>query len=239
MNRWSQQLCDALLADLPEKQRVAFSSEVLRNEAAQEQLINVWRDAHRELCELMSELPLGSAPEQLIACCEQFGGAAVLLEMITDPHDDGWELAMWTVHHLPPSPVRAELDRLLSSWDAGAGHVLESKPDRRVAVFGGHPRDESKFQDHQFAEANVSLIWNTFEKSGGAPDQRTIERSMQTADAVVVVTKLVSHNVMQMVKRSTKMLDVPFYCIEKATASQLERVIREIVQPPDPDVGSS
>lgn len=259
MKRWSQKFCDAILADLPEEELLAFSQEIVGADLAsisaasnrdqlasvvhgsqvvQTQLMSVWRDAHAELCLWMSSLPLRSSPDQLLACCERFSEAAVLLEMITDPHDDGWELASWTVRDLPPSSVRSELERLLTSWDTGAGEDVAPKSDCRIVVFGGHPRDESKFYDHQFAAANVTLTWNTFEKGRGTPDQRTIEQSMQTADAVIVVTKLVSHNVMQMVKRSANALDIPFCYIDKATASQLERVIREIVEPPDPNVGS-
>lgn len=237
MRHWSKQLCDALMADLPEE-RLAACSDAPTDDKGRRQLMDTWRDAHAELCQLMSDFPLKCAPEKLIASCERFGEAAVLLEMITDPHDDGWELARWTVRHLPPSPVRAEMDRLLASWFPGQENSQESKRDLRIVIFGGHPRDESKFQDHHFDAANVTFVWNTFEKGRGTPDRRTIDQSMQTAEAVVVVTKLVSHNVMQMVKRSASAMDVPFCCIDKATASQLEHAIREIVEPPCPDVGS-
>ena len=238
MKHWSKQLCDAILAGLPEEQLTA-SVEIPAVDNQRRRLMNAWRDTHAELCQIMSDLPLKSEPERLVASCERFGESAVLLEMITDPDDDGWELARWTVRHLPPSSIRSRMERLLTSWDVGQEGNRKARPELRIVIFGGHPRDDSKFQNHKFDAANVTLIWNTFEKSRGTPDQRTIDQLMQTGEAVVVVTKLVSHNVMHMVKRSASATGVPFCCIDKATTSQLERVIREIVEPPEPDMGSS
>lgn len=258
----SPRLSDALIADLSEDQladilreigwqdceatptdflcnRKEILAAVQSDEDAQKHLVKAWRERHNELCELMGELPITATLDHCLICYERFGAAAVLLEMLTDPHDDGWELARWTVGQLPPSAIRSELEQLLSSWEVGSESDSECKPKRRIIVFGGHPRDEIKFLHHQFEAADVTLIWNTFEKTRRAPDERTIGQSMQTADAVIVVTKLVSHNVMYMVKRAANRLAVPFHCIEKATASQLERVIREVVEQPDPDVGSS
>jgi hypothetical protein len=77
----------------------------------------------------------------------QFAADEILLELITDDQVDGWALAQWTVENVQSEVLRRELGELLRRWSGEADRPIEPTQvvaRRRIVIFGGHQRDESK-----------------------------------------------------------------------------------------------
>ena len=106
---------------------------------------------------------------------------------------------------------------------------LDPEPARiRVVIFGGHVRDERKMTRRLFERSPFEIRWKPFEKGARNPDARELEDAVSHAEAVLLVTSMVSHNIMRIVKRLTQQAGIPFRAITKATDTQLKSVLAEL-----------
>ena len=65
----------------------------------------------------------------------------------------------------------------------------------RVVIFGGHVRDPIKMTERLFQSSAFEMRWKPFEKGAAVPSVKTISEAMTSADAVLLVTTMVSHNI--------------------------------------------
>jgi hypothetical protein len=156
------------------------------------------------------------------------------LELITDEHDDGWELARWVVENVESPARRNELASILDEWSS-FGDQVEGAPalqaSGRVVIFGGHTRDPKKMTRRLFEGSDLEVRWKTCSKGQGDPREDDIREWMAYADAVVVIIGMVSHNVMKAVKLYAQKNHIPFITVEKATENRLRTVLNELFTP--------
>jgi hypothetical protein len=148
----------------------------------------------------------------------------ILLELLTDEHDDGWQLAQELVAEIRGENLRQRLESLLAAWTA------EGSPEKlaRVVIFGGHPRDESRLGP-LFASGPFELRWRTLERrQGDSVDRGLVVDALASADAAIIVTGMASHNIMDLARGHAKGRGLPWRCIEKATQAQIAAALREM-----------
>jgi hypothetical protein len=203
-------------------------------------LCRAWRVAHEEIV-AAARMAAEAAADVTAACAmllESFVAEQVVLEMVTDESDAGWPLFYEYVELLESEPLRRQLLEVAARLHADPP-ACTTRP-RRVVVFGGHPRDESKLRRRLLADGSFDVRWKTCEKSHGDLDDVTLSEALCGADAVVIITSLVSHNLMRSVRRLADSLAIPWRCISKATELQLGRVLEQLCsQPADEAVPGS
>ncbi len=182
-----------------------------------------WRAAHPEVVSATERLAIEELAAQCHVLLTRFDAQEILLSLITDENDDGWELAEWFVSSLRSESQRRTFERVLQRWASGSTAL----PQRvtKVVIVGGHPRDESKTTRRLFARSAFEIVWKTGEKS-----QRweTISEVLRCADAAIIITGMVSHTLMESVKRCANLHGVPWKCVSKATDSQLKTALTEL-----------
>jgi hypothetical protein len=193
--------------------------------------MRAWREAHGEVVAAaqMIHLAAGEDSAQADALLAHFAAEDVLLELVTDEHDDGWQLAAEFVEQVSGEPVRERLRMLLAGW---AADVPRTDQSLRVVIFGGHPRDETRLAP-LFAGGPFELRWRIWEKrQGDSVDTRLVTDALTSADAAIIVTGMASHNIMELVRRFAKKRELPWTCIEKATDTQLKAALNELFPEP-------
>lgn len=200
-----------------------------KNARFRAQIMESWRSAHADVVEAAALVSVESSREQCEALLAQFDAEDVLLELITDTRGAGWELAEWVVGSLPSAEVRSSLARRLQELASTStpAHLPTERP-LRIVIFGGHPRDESKLARRLFAGSEFEVRWKPCEKHFSAPDDRSLSEAMAHADGVILVTNMISHNVMHLVKRYVQQHEIPWRAVTKATDLQLTRALREL-----------
>ncbi len=202
-----------------------------RDRPCRRALVAAWRQLHAELIEAARIMSIHSSAEHCSRMLEHFGPEPVLLEILTDEDGDGRDMATWIIASVEPAATRRQLESLLETWyaDRPATAALEdSGPRKRVVIFGGHQRDESKLAQRLFAQSPFDVRWKPCAKHQGSPDDRVLEDAMSHADGVIVVTSMVSHNVMRAVKRYVQEYNIPWRAVSKATELQLRAIFAEL-----------
>lgn len=208
-------------------------AEASRRDAdLQLEIMRTWRRAHAEVVDSLRLIPIDGPAERCDAILRQFTPQDVLLELITDQDGGGWELAKWVVGNVKPETVRRDLATILGSWskenDKSAAPTASASPAVRVVIFGGHVRDKNKMNERLFNRSQFEVRWKPFEKGAEIATLKSIYEAMNDADAVLIVTTMVSHNIMQMVKRVARENEVPFRVIAKATDVHLNTALGEL-----------
>ena len=203
----------------------------LNDAALQRAIQEAWRQQHFDLVAAAQFISIDGSAEQCESLLSQFAADEILLELITDDRIDGWALAQWTVDNVKSEVLRRELGDLLRRW-SGETDRLTKPPQvvarRRIVIFGGHQRDESKLNRRLFEDSPFDVRWKPCEKTQGKPNDKDLIDAMAHADAVILVTSMVSHNIMGTVKRYTGENDIPLRMIGKATDLQLRSVLEEL-----------
>lgn len=250
--QWSDELSQAILSSLSDEQVERLLRE-FANEAGGSILANgdrdellarcrtdstmrmvtmsAWRQAHPDVIAAAQFVAIDRSAEQCAAITGQFSAEEILLELITDEEDDGWALARWTVDNVPDIGLRREFAALLERWSGAAESInrpSDSEATFRIVIFGGHQRDESKMERRLFENSPFEVRWKPCEKNQGSPDDRDLNAAMAHVDAVLLVTTMVSHNIMRIVKRFTQENGIPLRMIPKATDQQLRVALTEI-----------
>jgi hypothetical protein len=248
---WTARLAGALLASCPDGQLVElaegrdaplFASSSDRrawleahsccDAGLQAAIMHRWRELYGELVAAAEITPIDGSAEQCAAILRQFAPEMILLELITSERDDGWRLAEWVVDNVKLEAVRRDLSDILVRWSAPEAAVPEPVPPApakvRLVIFGGHIRDEGKMARRLFEHSPFEVRWKPFETNLGNPDARDLEEAMATADAVLLISTMVSHNIMHMVKRYAKKKQIPLRTITKATDMQLTAALAEL-----------
>ncbi len=245
---WCDTLAFDLLSSLPNDELAELSAVIagqklharseavrlLRQESRENALLQLaiaraWRRANSDVVAAAQLMPIDGSVEPCDAMLHQFGADNVLLELITDEGEDGWALAEWVVNGVASETVRKKLEAILARWSTPSKHlVVDSTAKFRIVIFGGHARDECKMTRRLFADLPFEVRWKQFEKSLGSPDIRALDQALASADAVLLVTTMVSHNIMRNVKRLTQKKGIPFRTISKATETQLRPALFEL-----------
>jgi hypothetical protein len=232
---WSYALVRSLVQSLGDGDEVIpgerndFVEQIRRDAAMRSMLARRWRNAHEDLVEAV-EVVRWVEPDPAAQCdrlLSRFSARDVLLELLTYEHDDGRQLAEDFVAHCGRPELAAALAELLAD-DADSAGLASAGPSLRIVIFGGHPRDESKMSQRLADEPRFELRWKPCDASQGAPDSRALTETILSADGVLIVTTMVSHNVMNVVKRFAQKHAVPWTCIEKATEARLRLALAEM-----------
>lgn len=247
-DRWSDELARRLVASLSRQQlnklwRAATNPDAVANSPStyrqldllqaarsdrslQRRIMRAWRGEHQQVVDAAELVNVESSAEQCERMLSQFSPEEIVLELITDLRDDGWQTAEWVAASIPSKNVRREMRNLLDELSRA-----DVPPDARVfriVIFGGHQRDESKMTRRLFHNSIFDVRWKTCEKSHGNPDDKTLNEAMSQADAVIFVTTMISHNVMRMVKRQAREKGIPSKAIDKATDRHLDDALNEL-----------
>jgi Uncharacterized protein conserved in bacteria (DUF2325) len=235
---WSDALAWHLLAALPDTHLCQWGpadSEDLRHALlgwAREDadvrgwILGAWRELHPEAVAAADELATAGMPPDAGRILDVLTPEETLVAFLTDDCDDGHELAQAFLSKLCDDrrrDLQVVLKRLLG----------QDSPDRRrrirVAIMGGHPRDESRLDQRLFESSPFEVRWRTFEKkpSSGIV-QRGVVGLLRNADALVIITGMASHMLMQFAKDFAQRNGIPFRCIEKATETRLHTALRQM-----------
>jgi hypothetical protein len=221
----------------PSRLRRALLEQARSDGDLQRRIMRAWRSTHADVAAAAQivHVAVSDVASQAEALLAHFPAEDVLLELLTDEHDDGWELAREFVDHLAGAGLRQRMAALLEAWSAVA--EPPQTPLARVVVFGGHPRDESRFAP-LFAGGCFDVRWRTCEKrQGDSSDARLVIDALTYADAAIIVTGMASHNLMELVRRYAKQFALRWTCINKTTDAQLSAALQELFPegPKDPD----
>ncbi len=196
------------------------------SEALQGDIRRAWRAAHAELVAAtqLVHLSVAGATAQCESLIGQFSAEDILLELLTDEHDDGWQLARELVEELGGEALGQQFEGLLTRWS--------TQPRRekvaRVVIFGGHPRDESRLGP-LFESGPFELRWRVCERrQGDSVDRGLVADALTSADAAIIVTGMASHNIMELARGLAKARGLRWRCVEKATEGQLTAALEEM-----------
>ncbi len=141
-------------------------------------LCRAWRGAHEEL--VAAARMVGEAAPDLTAGCaalvQSFSPEELVLELLTDESDAGWQLVDAYLDLLESVPLRRQLAEAAARLRAD--QPVPVRRQGRVVVFGGHPRDESKLRRRLLAQGSFDVRWKTCEKSHGDPDDVTLTEAL-------------------------------------------------------------
>ncbi len=71
--------------------------------------------------------------------------------------------------------------------------------------------------------------WRTFQKKpNGGTVQKDVASVLRHAEAVLIITGMASHKLMEFAKDYAKRSGIPWRCIDKATDKQLRAVLHEL-----------
>jgi hypothetical protein len=185
-----------------------------------------WRAVHADVVAAaqLVHLSLAEASAQSESLAAHFSAEDILLELLTDDHDDGWQLARELVAELRGEGLRQQFESLLTAWASESS----TKKLARVVIFGGHPRDESRLGP-LFESGPFELRWKVCERrQGDSADRGLVSDALASADAAIIVTGMTSHNVMELARGFAKQRGLRWRCVEKATEGQLTAALEEM-----------
>jgi hypothetical protein len=190
-------------------------------------IVQSWRDNHSDVVAAADEaatVGLAPAAAQLL---DAFTAEEILLAFLTDEVDDGRALGQSFVDTVPNHGLRRTLQGLLGRLLNNS--AKEPRGGIRVAVIGGHARDEGMIVDRLFGSSPFEVRWKAFERkpSGGAV-QRQVVALVRNARAVLIITGMASHMLAQFAKAVAQRNGIPYRCIEKATDSQLKAALQDL-----------
>jgi hypothetical protein len=190
-------------------------------------IVRSWRDLHAEAVAAADEAATVGLTPTAAGLLDTFPADEILLALLTDELDDGRVLAQSFVNTARKHGERRTLQGLL-------GRLLNNSADEprdriRVAVVGGHARDEGMVVDQLFGDSPFEVRWKAFERkpSGGAVQRQVVEL-VRNARAVLIITGRASHMLAQFAKAMAQRHDIPYRCIEKATDSQLRAALQDL-----------
>jgi hypothetical protein len=236
---WSDALGSYLLSGLSDSELIGQwgatdSHERLRGELiawaradtdVRRWIVQSWRDNHSDLVAAADEAATAGLTPADSQCLDAYTAEEMLLALLTDEVDDGRGLAQLFVNTVRNLGQRCTLQSLL-------GRLLSSSPEEprcgiRVAVIGGHARDERMIVDRLFGNSPFEVRWKAFERkpSGGAV-QRQVIALVRNSRAVLIITGMASHMLAQFAKAVAQRNGIPYRCIEKATDSQLKAALQ-------------
>jgi hypothetical protein len=188
--------------------------------------MRAWRLANPEVAAATEQAWTEGAAAACARMCQAFDGEDVLLALLTDEFDDGWELAAAFVDRVPGDGQRLALRAALRHL---AGDPCGAARRPRVVILGGHPRDESKLARRLFGAGPFEVRWKTFEKRQGSPPvQKLLVNTLRHADGAIIVTGLASHVLVYLVKEWAPRCGIPWRCVTKATDRQLLAALKEL-----------
>jgi hypothetical protein len=194
--------------------------------ALQRDIRRAWRGAHAEVVAAtqLVHLSVAGAAAQCQSLTAQFSPEDVLLELLTDEHDDGWQLARELVDELRGDPLGQRFGDLLERWSNEA----RTQKLARVVIFGGHPRDESRLRP-RFEAGPFELRWRVCERrQGDSVDRSLVTDALSSADGAIIVTGMASHTIMELARGLAKARGLPWRCVEKASEGQLAAALEEM-----------
>jgi hypothetical protein len=190
-------------------------------------ILGAWRELHPDLVAAADQAVLEGLTGDSVRELASFPSEDALLALLTDEFDDGRELAKTFLNRVAQVGKRqalfAALDRLVGD---GARASLR-RP--RVVVFGGRQRDERKLDKRLFENSPFDVRWKAFEKkpSSGVV-QRGVVSVLRNADAIIIITGMISHMLMQFAKDCAQRSGIRWKCVEKATDIQLKAALQEM-----------
>src|ERR1017187_2427998 len=219
---WSDNLAWALLCSLPDgefaKQWGPISTDTsgnasgsldqlrrdLRNWAQQDDevrrwIVKVWRESHSDVVAAADQAVIEGLTGNAVRLLESFAHEDALLAFLTDEFDDGRELAKTFLSRLEDDRQRRALLTVFARLVDDNGET----PQRRIrlVILGGHPRDESRVGQRMFENSPFEVRWRIFEKkTGSGLVQRGVVSMLHDADAVLIITGMVSHMLAQFAK---------------------------------------
>jgi hypothetical protein len=238
---WSDALGSCLLSGLPDTELAGQwgptdSYDSLRRELVawaradtdvRHWIVRSWRDLHAEAAAAADEAATVGLTPAAAGLLEAFPAEEVLVALLTDQLDDGRALAQSFVNIARSHGERRTLQSLL-------GRLLNNPTDEargwiRVAVVGGHARDEGMVVDRLFEDSPFEVRWKAFERkpSGGAVQRQVVEL-VRNSRAVLIITGRASHMLAQFAKAVAQRHNIPYRCIEKATDNQLRAALQDL-----------
>jgi hypothetical protein len=210
----------------PAKLRRELLARAAQSTALQRAIRQSWRNSRTDLVAAtqLVHLVTSDVTQQCEALAAHFSLEDILLELLTDEHDDGWQLSRELLAEIRGENLRQRLESLLAAW------TIESPPEKlaRVVIFGGHPRDESRLGP-LFASGPFELRWRTLERrQGDSVDRGQVVDALASADAAIIVTGMASHNIMDLARGHAKACGLRWRCIEKATHGQIATALSEM-----------
>jgi hypothetical protein len=190
-------------------------------------ILEAWREIHADVIAAADQAVLEGLTEDGVRNLASFRSEDALLALLTDEFDDGRELAKTFVSRIEEDGKRrawfAALDRLV-----GDG-TRASLRRPRVVVFGGRQRDERKLDKRLFENSPFDVRWKAFEKKPSCGVfQKGVISVLRNKDAVIIITGMVSHMLMQFAKECAQSSGLRWKCVEKATDIQLKAALHEM-----------
>ena len=244
--QWSDELAFRLVEALARNQAAQSSLECLKgcedpshlnslinrlrkDSSLQKKIVTIWRKQHSDLVSESKFMSLETTTERCGWMLRRFGAENIVIELLTDP-EVGWKMTEWIVNNLHRPSDREQFRAMLHELSCDRDLTVNEPTDGpRIVIFGGHVRDEQKMKDRLFANTTYDVRWKICEKKeNGAPDDRELHHAMHQADAVLIVTSLISHGVMHIVKRFAQKHNIPWKTVHKATIRQLKDALDEL-----------
>ena len=211
--------CSTRVSEDTDGDGVAVLDKARADPSWQQAVRQAWRDEHWAVIAATEIVSVESSLERCQRMLSQFGAEEILLELLTDPREDGLQLADWIIGNVPCESARRDLKAVLDEvlGDLPAASCQPEEKVIRVVIFGGHQRDESKMTRRLFGNSVFDVRWHPCEKSQGSPDGKMISQAIEHADGVILVTTMISHNVARLAKQLAEQLAVPWRVVSKAT----------------------
>lgn len=246
MSLWSRRLAHDLLTELSREQvcsLMAMSGDVdqIREMVAdrsvsdaklQKRLGAMWRATHEEIIAAVELLAVDVNKAHCSAIVQHFGASALLLEEVTADMENARFNVQWLLENAADPATRTQLEAVISRWEARdlLAPIFASRVSNpiRLVVLGGHVRDARKMENRLFADSPFQVSWYTFEKGQASQSTRAVDEAVGRAQAVLLVTSMVSHTLMRVAKRLAGDYGIPFRAIDKATDTHLLGALREL-----------
>jgi hypothetical protein len=250
MRTWSDALGWALLSSLPEEglarqwgpistyasDRPGGLEDLLRrdllswanqDDEVRSWIVEAWREIHADLIAVADHAVLEGLTEEGVRDLASFPSEEALLALLTDEFDDGRELAKTFVSRIEEDRKRRALFTALDRLVADGTRASPRRP--RVVIFGGRQRDERKLDKRLFENSPFDVRWKVFEKKPSCGVfQKGVISVLRNKDAVIIITGMVSHMLMQFAKECAQSSGIRWKCVEKATDIQLKAALQEM-----------
>jgi hypothetical protein len=188
-------------------------------------IVCAWRETHPAAAATEHALTEGSVAN-CVRLLEDFDARDVLLALVTDEFDNGWELAAALVEGVVGDGLRRALRTTLRRLAGDVGG--EGRRLTRVVILGGHQRDESKFARRLFDGSPFEVRWRTFQKTRGPAVEKAIVSVLRCADAAILIMGMASHTLVHLVKDFARRRGMRWCCVTKATDKQLTAALNEL-----------
>ncbi len=247
---WSDALVWALLSSLPEAElarqwgpistyagdrpgdlgdslRRDLLSWARQDDEVRRWILMSWRESHSEVIAAADQAVLEGLTGDGVRALASFPSEDALLALLTDEFDDGRELVKTFLNRVEHVGKR---QALFAAWYRLVGDGSQASLRRpRVVVFGGRQRDEQKMDRRLFENSPFDVRWKAFEKkpSSGVV-QRGVISVLRNTDAVIIITGMASHMLMQFAKDCAQSAGIRWRCVEKATDIQLKAALHEM-----------